>query len=366
MTQHSKISSVRCNQSTDDRAGESFHIGSVDTPIGKIPRVGTELQFADRLGEGKVRWGIGRKRYRVTPGLYAVGFPTPKSPVLVSANYKLSFDRLRSQLTGRDAWILVLDTRGVNVWCSAGKGTFGTEELVKRVDVTCLSDVITHRRLILPQLSATGVSAHEVKRLSGYRVVYGPVRAEDLPAFLDAGRKATPEMRRVRFTLRDRVVLIPVELVMSAKYALLIAACIVLLSGLGSEGYSFARVQSFGLWGAVLLLGAWFWGAAATPTLLPWLPGRSFSVKSAWAGLLFLLAAGWSVWAHPGLFANWVVAASWLFIIPAVTSFLGMNFTGASTYTSLSGVRKEMRVAVPLQIGFAVVGLGLWVTGLFV
>ena len=69
-------------------------------------------------------------RYKVDPGLYAVGRPTVESPVLVSANYKLSFDRLRSQLTGLDAWMLVLDTHGVNVWCSAGKGTFGTDEIV--------------------------------------------------------------------------------------------------------------------------------------------------------------------------------------------------------------------------------------------
>jgi acetyl-CoA decarbonylase/synthase complex subunit gamma len=53
-------------------------------------------------------------------------------------------------------------------------------------------------------------------------------------------------------------------------------------------------------------------------------------------------------------------------MIPAVASFLGMNFTGASTYTSLSGVRREMRVAVPLQILGAVAGLGLWLAGRFV
>jgi acetyl-CoA decarbonylase/synthase complex subunit gamma len=37
-----------------------------------------------------------------------------------------------------------------------------------------------------------------------------------------------------------------------------------------------------------------------------------------------------------------------------------MNFTGASTYTSLSGVRKEMRWAVPVEIAMGGVGLMLW------
>jgi hypothetical protein len=40
-----------------------------------------------------------------------------------------------------------------------------------------------------------------------------------------------------------------------------------------------------------------------------------------------------------------------------------MNFTGSSTFTSLSGVRKEMAVAVPLQAGFALAGALLWMGG---
>src|SRR3972149_4169926 len=75
-------------------------------------------------------WGIGRDRCRVAPGLYALGAPGGDSPVLVTANYKLTFDVLRRDAAGLDAWILVLDTRGINVWCAAGEGTFGTEEAI--------------------------------------------------------------------------------------------------------------------------------------------------------------------------------------------------------------------------------------------
>jgi len=90
----------------------------------QIPRVPTELDWADSLGSWKVRWAVGRMKYTVEPGLYGVGEPTAETPVFVTANYKMSFDRLRSGLTGRDGWILVLDTKGINVWCAAGKGTF--------------------------------------------------------------------------------------------------------------------------------------------------------------------------------------------------------------------------------------------------
>ena len=340
--------------------------GTIATPAGDVPRVDTALRTADRLGAWKSRWAMGRMRYAVEPGLYAVGQPAADSPVLVSANYKMSFDRLRGQLAGIDAWILVLDTRGINVWCAAGKGTFGTDEIVHRLDTSGLSGVVSHRRLIVPQLGAPGVAAHEVKRRSGFRVVYGPVRAEDLPAFLAAKLKATPEMRRVRFPIKDRVALVPVELVMAAKYFLAAAACFFFLAGLGPDGYSWTRVLGVGTRSAGLVLAVCVGTLALVPTLLPWLPGRAFALKGLWIGLALAAAVLLLGWSRGDLLGNRLSLAAWCLLLPATASFLGMNFTGASTYTSLSGVRKEMALAVPLQLLAAVAGLVLWLIAPFV
>jgi len=52
---------------------------------------------------------------------------------------------------------------------------------------------------------------------------------------------------------------------------------------------------------------------------------------------------------------------AWLLIIPAVTAYLAMNFTGASTFTSLSGVNKEMRWALRTEIGMGGGGLLIWI-----
>ena len=125
----------------------------------EIPKVPTKLCRADRLGAFKARWGVGRMKYTIEPGLYAVGNPNPDSIVLVTANYKLSFDTLRKELGSLNAWIMVLDTKGINVWCSAGKGTFGTDEIVRRVQETRLGEVVAHRKLIVPQLGAPGKSS---------------------------------------------------------------------------------------------------------------------------------------------------------------------------------------------------------------
>jgi len=337
--------------------------GVVPTLVGDVPRVRTGLDAADRIGALKVRCDIGRTRYRVPPGLYAIGAPDAESLVFVSANYKMSFDRLRSALSGRSAWILVLDTKGINVWCAAGKGTFGTEEIVGRVKSCALDQIVSHRKLVLPQLGAPGVSAHEVRRRCGFRVEYGPVRADDLPAFLDAGLKATPEMRRVRFGLWDRMVLVPVDLAIEAKKALLVAAAMVVLGGLSSSGYSMTGVRTIGLVSAALVIGSFLFAGVVGPALLPWLPGHAFSLKGAVLGVAAFsgLAA-----LRAGVAGSWLHLASWALIMPTIASFMLMNFTGSSTFTSQSGVLREMRVAVPLQIAGGVIGLGLWLTGLFV
>ncbi|UCF14702.1 MAG: hypothetical protein JSW59_14915 [Phycisphaerales bacterium] len=327
----------------------------------QIPRVPTELSRADRFGDLKVRLAYGRMRYTVEPGIYALGKPTADSHVFVSANYKLSFNRLRSRLAGRDGWILVLDTKGINVWCSAAKGTFGTEELVSRIEAVQLEEIVAHRKLILPQLAAPGVSAHEVKRQSGFKVIYGPVRSDDLPAFLDGGMKATEQMRRVEFPLADRIVLIPMELIGWVRHILCAAACLLVLAGLSREGYSGRLIASDGVRSALILLASYLAAGILGPTLLPWLPGRAFSVKGLWIGLAVALGLGLcSSWSSlPG-------TTAWFLIIPALTSFVVMNFTGASTYTSLSGVKREMTIAVPAQLICAVAGVGLWLAGRFV
>ena len=82
------------------RLDQAFVTGSLAGPAGGIPRVSSALTRADRRGSIKARWGVGRMDYTVDPGLYALGDPDDASPVLVTANYKMSFDCLREALAG--------------------------------------------------------------------------------------------------------------------------------------------------------------------------------------------------------------------------------------------------------------------------
>ncbi len=343
---------------------QPFVTGVLETPAGKVPQVDHRLSPADRRGGILVRLSWKRNNYRVDPGLYALGRPGPESPVLVTSNYKLSFDCLRSALAGHRAWILVLDTGGINVWCAAGKGSFGTEELARRVRGHGLDKVVSHRRLILPQKGAPGVAAHRLKSLCGFSAGYGPVRARDLPAYLEAGGKAEPAMRRVEFTLAERAVLIPVEVVQALKYYIFIIPLLILLSGAAGPGDFWSSAWEHGAPACAALLLGLLAGAVVTPLLLPWLPGRAFSLKGLWPGLAAALVFLVFNLDRLNSLSGRLETAAWLLIIPALGSFLALNFTGASTYTSLSGVRKEMRRAMPLIAGAGLVGTALGLAGM--
>ena len=281
------------------------------------------------------RVGYKRSQHCVEPGLYGIGNPTPDSLVFVTANYSLSFDALRTNLAGIDAYILVLDTMGINVWCAAGKKTFGTDEIVMRVNATQIKKVVNRHVLILPQLGAPGVSAHDVKKRTGFKVEYGPVRAADLPEYLKT-HQATPAMRQVNFTLRDRLVLVSVDLVRLFPPFLLAALIFYFFFG--------------GLVPALAVLAALVSGGVLFPILLPWLPSHNFSSKGFFLGFLTALPFAVSVFIQHHEW-SWYLqvgqALSYLLTMPAVVAYIALNFTGATTFTSKTGVRREMFAYLP-------------------
>jgi hypothetical protein len=333
----------------------NFISGSIDSNAGAIPKITSKWNLKDYLGAVKCRTGLSRMHYIVGPGLYAIGNPDDNSDVFVSANYKLSFDILRKNLDGLNAWILVLDTKGINVWCAAGKGTFGTMELVSRIASTKLALVVNHRKLIVPQLGAPGIAAHHVKDFSGFKVIYGPVRAEDIKQFIANNYKADDMMRQVRFNFSNRLLLTPVEIIGGMKYLVLLCFAAIILSIISIDGISFSRIMNDGLLAALLIIIAYLAGTFLGPALLPWLPGRSFAFKGFEIGLI----TGIIVVIFAYHLKN-IEKIAWIMIIPSVASFILMNFTGSSTFTSLSGVKKEMKIAVPFQIAFFSVGIILW------
>jgi NAD-dependent dihydropyrimidine dehydrogenase PreA subunit len=138
-------------------------------------------------------------------GLVRIGTPGRDSPVLLTGNFRLTVERVIWTLKGIDAYLLVANSRGVNVWCAATGGLLRNHDVVSVLKTSGVGDLVDHRRVILPQLAATGVEGRIIHEKTGWHVVWGPVDAHALPAFLRHGLQVTPAMRRVRFAWPQRL-----------------------------------------------------------------------------------------------------------------------------------------------------------------
>jgi acetyl-CoA decarbonylase/synthase complex subunit gamma len=149
---------------------------------------------------------------------------------------------------------------------------------------------------------------------------------------------------------------------MYGKFYLLGAmAVLYIISGLSGKGISYRDFSGEGGPAILNVFLAYFSGIVITPMFLPYIPGRRFSLKGFCTGTLVFL-----ILLLLKLTGSVLETLSWFFIISAISSFLAMNFTGSSTYTSLSGVKKEMKLSVPFHIGFALIGIILQVIGKFI
>jgi NAD-dependent dihydropyrimidine dehydrogenase PreA subunit len=155
----------------------------------------------------KTIWGL---LFRLFPcptptGLRPVGNPGPDSPVLLTCNFDLTVKRLLRALKGVDAWLLVAESRGVNVWCAAGGDEFNTRSAVSALKTSGVEERVSHRMVVLPPLAAPGICAAEVREQTGWKIRWGPVRANDIPAFLEKGCRRDGGMKRVTYSLVERL-----------------------------------------------------------------------------------------------------------------------------------------------------------------
>ncbi|MFQ5740675.1 MAG: hypothetical protein ACE5JX_16850 [Acidobacteriota bacterium] len=138
-------------------------------------------------------------------GLVKIGKPGREAPVLLTCNFRLTVERLKRTLVGIDAYLLVANSRGVNVWCAATGGLLTNHDVISVLKTSGVEDLVDHRQVILPQLAATGIEGKIIQQKARWKVLWGPVYAAALPVFLRAGFTATKEMRTVDFPWPQRL-----------------------------------------------------------------------------------------------------------------------------------------------------------------
>jgi ubiquinone/menaquinone biosynthesis C-methylase UbiE len=272
---------------------------------------------------------------KVRPGLYRIGAPDRASPVLVTGNYDLTVRRVVRDLDGRiDAWLLVANSNGINVWCAAGGGHFTAERIIAAIKTSGVAEVVEHRRLILPQLCANGVKGALIEEETGWRVRWGPCYASDVPAYLEGKLRKSETMRWVRFPLVSRLEMAVAIWQVWAALLLVILVIVrrsLLLPVLGT------------------LLGLFLFEGI----VWPWWPTRN----GMWHGVglaalsVGLLLGGSALFAHlpPGSLFNRSL------ILAAMGLFVGADFQGGAPHMR-GGETQHLWKLVPIYLFF----LGLY------
>lgn len=274
-------------------------------------------------------------------GLYRIGHPTPKSPVLLTGNYELTVRRLVRQLDGNvDCWLVVANSRGINVWCAAGGGHFSAEDVISALKTSGVADVVTHHALILPQLCANGVDGWKIRRETGWGVHWGPVRAADIPAYLAAGRKKSLAMRHVAFPLKDRF---EMATAMNVFYGIILAVV----------GVIFWRSHTFAILAAMMVLG-YMYGI-----FQPWLPGRDGLEKG--IGLSAATLLGLWIWSWRWANLPPVTLFNWSLGLGVLAFFIGAEFQGMNPLLRGEQANWTIEGVVGL-VALALYGVGLLLT----
>lgn len=138
-------------------------------------------------------------------GLIIIGNPDRISPVFLTGNYRLTLEKVKRSLQGIDCYLLVVNSKGINVWCAATGGHFTNHQVISALKTSDVSNLVDHRNLIVPQLAASGVEAPVIKNKTGWKIIWGPVDAVDIPSFLEKDLVKTDHWRRVKFPIGQRL-----------------------------------------------------------------------------------------------------------------------------------------------------------------
>ena len=143
--------------------------------------------------------------HRDSTGLMKIGHPGRDSPVVVTGNYTETVRIVKGALRGESVWLLVANSKGINVWCAAGGGHLTHHDVISAIVTSAVDSKVDNHTLVLPQLSATGIERQRITDITGWTATWGPARVEDLPSFLGQGHRATPRQRFMRFPLQERM-----------------------------------------------------------------------------------------------------------------------------------------------------------------
>jgi len=300
----------------------------------------------------------------IEPGIYQSGQPDERSPVIATANYLYTYIRVMRALKGVDAWVLCVDSRGINVWCAARGDDFGNKQLIEAVETSGIEKVTTRKTLILPQLSAGGVAAPLISSEAPnfpFNLLYGPVWAKDLPQFLkDRPAKKPDKWKLARFTSshRLRAFITHTTFLLRKIFLWPTIGLLVLLSVL-----SFIHpfwISKFWRIGEI-----WLWIILTNALIMLLFPlsnfTRCFVKKGIFFGILNTMLLGGITWLlHSSLYLIFWNACFYFWL----AFFFTMSFSGYTMATSPGEIQEEYPTFRKIHLPLLIIGVILMLSGI--
>jgi len=117
--------------------------------------------------------------------IYEIGSPNENSPVLITANFSLTYFIVSSEIENSrvPSHLLIKDTEGLSVMTAWAAGKFCADNIALMVKKSGIEDKVRHRKLIIPGYIAIESGALE-EELPGWEIIVGPREGAHIPAFL--------------------------------------------------------------------------------------------------------------------------------------------------------------------------------------
>jgi NAD-dependent dihydropyrimidine dehydrogenase PreA subunit len=254
------------------------------------------------------------------PRLIVFGKPDRNSPVLVTVNSSLTVRRLLKALNGEDCYLLVAPAGGINVWCGSVGGHFTIESIISIIKTSKIEQLVDHRRMILPQLCAPSITSKELNARVRWSAQFGPIKGEDIPEYFRNGKRLTPAMTDIRYSVKDRL-----EMAVAMSGSLIVR-------------YSLFPLLVFGLWGVSRFATSVCLASAGLHLFNERLPGSSNIRKAILIGALLGPALLLLAWATGGIQA-WQFS-SLMIVMAGATLLVGSAYSGYTPFKQCSYSRQ--------------------------
>ncbi len=293
----------------------------------------------------------------IEPGIYQSGNPDENSPIIVTANYLYTYIKVMRALKGIDAWVLCVDSNGINVWCAARGNNFGNKQLIEAVEATDIANITIKKTLIVPQLSAGGITAPLIKSEAPdfpFNILYGPVWAKYIPQFLEERPARKPDkMKLANFTLshRFRAEITHTTFLFRKIFLLPTIALLLLLIGLTFIDTLWIRK----LW---IVGELCFWIIIANALIAILFPITKFTRKFITKGIIFgiitVIMFGGVSWFFNYSLPNIILSSFFYFW---VAFFSTMSFSGYTMATSPREIQDEYPIFSKINMILLIIGL---------